>query len=84
MKYEMTAEQSAAVYQYKLAATRLMEKGTRMREEYIKFLDFIDLHQFDNAKEYLRSMPECATKALCFRTIILAEDLYKGNENDTN
>ncbi len=76
MKYEMTAEQSAAAFQYTCAATRVEEKEARLREEYIKFLDFIDLHQFENAKEYLRTMPECATKVLCFRTIILAEEHY--------
>lgn len=39
------------------------------------YKDFLKTGDYEGAREYLRAMPECSSKVLCFRHIILAEEM---------
>jgi len=79
MKYEPpTALQEATAYHYLNAKTVLDEKEVELVESYEGFRELLIDHDYVGAREYLRSMPECASKVLCFREIILAEAQYYG------
>ena len=81
MKYDPpTALQEATSAHYLYAKEVLEEKEARLVEAYKGFRDLIDTNDYIGAREYLRSMPECASKVLMFREIILAEE----KDNDTN
>lgn len=80
MKYEQTPIQSAAAYQVLRAQADLNYKEERLVEAYQSYKILLAAKDYDGAREYLRSMPNCAAKVLCFREIILAEE----QDNDIN
>jgi hypothetical protein len=42
--------------------------------EFGGFRELMNNYEFEQAREYLREMPQCATKVLFFREIIITED----------
>jgi len=73
MKFEPNREQRIAAEEFLQAQTTLYRAEDTLNRAYSPVREFIEQGQFANAREYLRSMPNCATKTLYFREIILAE-----------
>jgi len=67
---------SVAVYNFEQARDDYEEAEHIMSVEFFGFRDFLPQAEYEQAREYLRDMPQCATKVLFFREIIMHETTY--------
>jgi hypothetical protein len=67
---DITKESIAA---FRAAKKKHSEAEDRMARRFIGFRSRLETGHFREAKEFLRPMPECASKVLFFREIIIAE-----------
>lgn len=65
------------------AKQKYEEAEEKMVESFTEWKHLVREFRFNEAKESLRPMPECASKVLIFREIILAEENYD-KENTKN
>ncbi len=67
-----------AILTYIKAKEKYNQAEDDLKDAFSDYQTFFKDGDFEGAREYLRAMPECASKVLCFRHIILAEKMSKG------
>ena len=63
-----------AIAEFYATREKYYEALDNLEEAFSGYKELVEYGEFEEAKDYLRPMPDCANKVLMFRTILLREE----------